>query len=132
MCVEITQTQQYNKMDITVTSNKKSYSVKKLLKQIFKQHKTKNVAADFMESLESLENSRNSSLESECASMESFENDINEQLSAKLCSEEEEFDYTSATSVPVHFIRTEQGTFFWTTNSTIEQLSCMQDRWAQA
>ncbi|XP_061389511.1 enhancer of split m4 protein-like [Musca vetustissima] len=127
MCVEIAQTQQYNKMDITVTSNKKSYSAKKLLKQIFKQQKSTKVAAD---SMESLENSRNSSLESDCAPMESFENDINEKLCAKLCSEEE-FDYTSTTSVPVHYIRTEQGTFFWTTNSAFEQLSCMQDRWAQ-
>ncbi|XP_061389510.1 enhancer of split m4 protein-like [Musca vetustissima] len=125
MCVEIKQTQQYNKMDITVTSNKKSYSVKKLLKQIFKQHKTTKFAADSMESLESLENSHNASLESDCASMESFENGINEQISAKLCSEEEEYDYTTATSVPVHFIRTEQGTFFWTINSAF-------DRWAQA
>ncbi|XP_061401590.1 enhancer of split m4 protein-like [Musca vetustissima] len=121
-------------MDITVTSNKKtSYSVKKLLKQIFKHNKSTKVTADSMEYLESLENSRNVSLESDCASMESFENDINEQLSAKLCSEEEEeFDYTTATSVPVHFIRIEQGTFFWTTNSAFDQLSCMQDRWAQA
>ncbi|XP_073820548.1 enhancer of split m4 protein-like [Musca autumnalis] len=120
-------------MDIAI-SNKKSntsYSVKKLLKQIFKQqNKSKKVAADSMESLESLENDRNASLESDCASMESFENDINEQLSSEKYCEEEEFDYP--TSVPVHFVRTEQGTFFWTTNSAFEQLSYMQDRWAQA
>ncbi|XP_061389512.1 enhancer of split m4 protein-like [Musca vetustissima] len=132
MCVEMKQTQQYNKMDITVTSNKKSYSVKKLLKQIFKQQKSTKIAADSMESLESLENSRNASLESDCASMESFENDINEKLSAKLCCEEEELEYPPTSSVPVHFIRTEQGTFFWTTNNAFEQLSCQQDRWAQA
>ncbi|XP_073820551.1 enhancer of split m4 protein-like [Musca autumnalis] len=117
-------------MDIII-SNKKSntsYSVKKLLKQIFKQQKSsKKVAAD---SMESLENSRNASLESDCASsMESFENDINEQLSADKYYEEE-MDYP--TSVPVHFFRTEQGTFFWTTSIAAEQLSCMQDRWAQA
>ncbi|XP_073820547.1 enhancer of split m4 protein-like [Musca autumnalis] len=120
-------------MDIAI-SNKKSntsYSVKKLLKQIFKQQKSKKVAADSMESLESLENNRNASLESDCASMESFENDINEQLSAKQqYSDEDELEYP--TSVPVHFVRTEQGTFFWTTSSAFEQLSCMQDRWAQA
>ncbi|XP_073820552.1 enhancer of split m4 protein-like [Musca autumnalis] len=115
-------------MDITISNKKTSYSVKKLLKQIFKQQKAKKVAAD---SMESLENDRNASLESDCASMESFENDINEQLSAKqqYC-DEEEFEYP--TSVPVHFIRTEQGTFIWTTTSAAEQLSCMQDRWAQA
>ncbi|XP_073820550.1 enhancer of split m4 protein-like [Musca autumnalis] len=118
-------------MDISI-SNKKSntsYSVKKLLKQIFKQQKSfKKVIAD---SMESLENSRNASLESDCAfSMESFENDINEQLTSEKYYEEEEMD--SPTTVPVHFVRTEQGTFFWTTSSGDEQLYCMQDRWAQA
>ncbi|XP_061400372.1 enhancer of split m4 protein-like [Musca vetustissima] len=120
MCVEITQTQQFNnnKMDI---SNKKSYSVKKLLKQIFKQQKSTKRTA------ESLENDRNACLESE-----SFENDINEKISAKQAFDDE-FDYpTAITSVPVHFIRTDQGTFFWTTTSAFEQLSCQQDRWAQA
>uniref|UniRef100_A0A1I8NK34 Uncharacterized protein n=1 Tax=Musca domestica TaxID=7370 RepID=A0A1I8NK34_MUSDO len=120
-------------MDITISPKKTtSYSMKKLLKQIFKQQKSKNVAAaDSMESLESLENERNASLESDCASMESFENDINEKLSAKQCNEEEEFVYPT-TSVPVHFVRTQQGTFFWTTTSAFEQVSCLQDRWAQA
>ncbi|XP_058978571.1 enhancer of split m4 protein-like [Musca domestica] len=100
-------------MDI---SNKKpttiaSYSMKKLLKQIFKQQKSKNIAANSMDSLESLENSRNASLEMDCSSssMESFENDINEQILA------------------------EEGTFFWT-SAVDYQLSCLQqqDRWAQA
>ncbi|XP_073820544.1 enhancer of split m4 protein-like [Musca autumnalis] len=105
-------------MDITI-SNKKttSYSMKKLLKQIFKNEKSQKVAAD---SMESLENSRNASLEKDCASMESIENDINERLSA-----EEE------TYVPVHFIRTEHGTFFWT-SAADHQITCLQDRWAQA
>ncbi|XP_061400376.1 enhancer of split m4 protein-like [Musca vetustissima] len=123
MCVEITQTQKFNnnKMDV---SNKKSYSVKKLLKQIFKQQKSQKVTA---ESMETLENDRNASLESE-----SFENDINEKLSA-MQAFDDDCDYpTAITSVPVHFIRTDQGTFFWTTNSAFEQLSCQQDRWAQA
>ncbi|XP_061400377.1 enhancer of split m4 protein-like [Musca vetustissima] len=110
MCVEITQTQQYNKMDITISQKKSSSSMKKLFKQIFKSKKS---VAD---SSESLENSRNASLES---SMESFENDINESY-----EKEEEFDYT--TTVPVHFVRTEQGTYFWTS------AAYMQDRWAQA
>ncbi|XP_005187192.3 enhancer of split m4 protein-like [Musca domestica] len=115
-------------MDI---SNKKpntttSYSMKKLLKQIFKQQKSKKIAANSMDSLESLENSRNVSIETDCSSysMESFENEINEQILA----EEEEQTY-----VPVHFIRTQQGTFFWTSAANY-QLSCLQqqDRWSQA
>ncbi|XP_058988289.1 enhancer of split m4 protein-like [Musca domestica] len=120
-------------MDITISAKKtSSYSMKKLLKQIFKQQKSQKVAAaDSLESLESLENERNASLESDCASMESFENDINEKLSAKQCNEEEEFAYPT-TSVPVHFVRTQQGTCFWTTTSAFEQVSCLQDRWAQA
>ncbi|XP_073820542.1 enhancer of split m4 protein-like [Musca autumnalis] len=110
-------------MDITISnkkSNTSSYSMKKLLKQIFKQQKSKKIAAESMESLESLENSRNASIETDCSSMESFENDINERLSA----EEELY-------VPVHFIRTEQGTFFWT-SAADQQITCFQDRWAQA
>uniref|UniRef100_A0A1I8MQD5 Uncharacterized protein n=1 Tax=Musca domestica TaxID=7370 RepID=A0A1I8MQD5_MUSDO len=127
MCVEIPHTPEFLKMDI---SNKKptaitSYSMKKLLKQIFKQQKSKKIAANSMDSLESLENSRNASLETDCSSssMESFENDINEQISA-----EEEQTY-----VPVHFIRTQQGTFFWTSAADYK-LTCLQqqDRWAQA
>ncbi|XP_073820553.1 enhancer of split m4 protein-like [Musca autumnalis] len=87
-------------MDI---SNKKttSYSMKKLLKQIFKHDKSKKIVA--ADSVQSLENSRNACLDSDSSSMESFENDINEILS----SEQE-------TYVPVHFVRTAQGTFFWT------------------
>ncbi|XP_073831511.1 enhancer of split m4 protein-like [Musca autumnalis] len=125
MCVEITQNQ-YQTMDITI-SQKKSSSMKMLFKRIFKtQSKSKKaVTADSMESFESLENSRNASLESsDCASMESCENDINESYES-----EKEFDYT--TTVPVHFVRTEQGTFFWTSAADCVP-AYMQDRWAQA
>uniref|UniRef100_A0A1I8MT77 Enhancer of split m4 protein n=1 Tax=Musca domestica TaxID=7370 RepID=A0A1I8MT77_MUSDO len=122
MCVEIPQSPEYNKMDISNKKPNTSYSMKKLLKQIFKQQKSKKISANSMDSLESLENSRNASLESDCSSssMESFENDINEQLEEQ-------------TYVPVHFIRTQQGTFFWTSAANY-QLSCLQqqDRWAQA
>ncbi|XP_073820543.1 enhancer of split m4 protein-like [Musca autumnalis] len=106
-------------MDIII-SQKKSSSMKKLFKQIFKSKKT--AASDSMESFESMENSRNAGLESssDCASMESYENDINESYEKV----EEEFDYT--TTVPVHFVRTEHGTLFWTS------AAYMQDRWAQA
>ncbi|XP_073831512.1 enhancer of split m4 protein-like [Musca autumnalis] len=125
MYVEITQNQ-YQTMDITI-SQKKSSSMKKLFKQIFKtQSKSKKaVTADSMESFESLENSRNSSLESsDYDSTESCENDINESYES-----EKEFDYT--TTVPVHFVRTEQGTFFWTSAADCVP-AYMQDRWAQA
>ncbi|XP_058988288.1 enhancer of split m4 protein-like [Musca domestica] len=109
-------------MDIISISQKKnsSSSMKKLFKQIFKSKKTV-AASDSMESFESLENSRNASLESssDCGSMESYDNDINESY-----EKQEEFDYP--TTVPVHFVRTEQGTFFWTS------AAYMQDRWAQA
>ncbi|XP_073820540.1 enhancer of split m4 protein-like [Musca autumnalis] len=111
-------------MDITI-SQKKSSSMKKLFKQIFKSMKTAAAtASESMESFESLENSRNAYLEtsSDCASMESYENDINESYEKVV--EEEEYDYT--TTVPVHFVRTEHGTLFWTS------AAYMQDRWAQA
>ncbi|KAM7361429.1 enhancer of split m4, Bearded family member [Cochliomyia hominivorax] len=164
MCVEISsqqQQQQFNKMEIKNTK-KVSYSIKKLLKQLFKQHKSskalinlQNLAnskkAESLESLESLENTHNENIEvEECnASLESFENDINERLSAKAVSYEvEDFDFSEiTTTVPVHFVRTEHGTFFWTATSdiaadndlieplycsTYNQLAVMQDRWAQA
>ncbi|XP_073820530.1 enhancer of split m4 protein-like [Musca autumnalis] len=157
MCVEIN-----NKMEIA--NNKKfavSYSIKKLMKQLFKQHKSQQKLAQLqnlenakkaesLESLESLENQCNAHLEYESASMECHENDINERLSAKQQSYEiEDYDFSDInTVVPVHFIRTAEGTFFWTTSSdipadndlvqpmscaTYNQLPvCMQDRWAQA
>lgn len=163
MCVEInSQQQQFNKMEIKNTK-KVSYSIKKLLKQLFKQQKSskalvalQNLAnskkAESLESLESLENTHNANIEveEECnVSLESFENDINERLSAKAATYEvEDFDFSEiTTTVPVHFVRTEHGTFFWTATSdiaadndlveplycsTYNQLAVMQDRWAQA
>ncbi|XP_075164899.1 enhancer of split m4, Bearded family member [Haematobia irritans] len=157
MCVDIAH-QQFNKMEIT---NKKmvSYSIKKLLKQLFKHQKSQKLAelqniqnakkAESLESLESMENNRNADIEFVSTSVESQENDINERLSAKQQSYEiEDYDLSEInTVVPVHFIRTDQGTFFWTTStdiaadndliepmscSTYNQLACMQDRWAQA
>ncbi|XP_058978570.1 enhancer of split m4 protein-like [Musca domestica] len=109
-------------MEITISEKKNSNSMKKLFKKFFKSHKA--VAAD---SMESLENSRNASLESssDYDSMESYENDINESY-----EKEEEFDYP-ITTVPVHFVRTEQGTFFWTSAADLVPVH-MQDRWAQA
>ncbi|CAD6991424.1 unnamed protein product [Ceratitis capitata] len=145
---------------------KASYSIKRLLKQLFKQHNKSQAQkqqqqqalienfentkkANSLESLESLENSRNADLESEaeCISLESTENDANERLAASC--ELEDYEFADITTVPVHFLRTAHGTFFWTANSDmpadndlIEPLYCstgnqiatrqMQDRWAQA
>lgn len=153
MCVEITQVANME----TKKSIKVSYSIKKILKQIFKQHKSQKLIiaqnlentakANSLESLESLENSINE--QAECVSLESYENEANERLSTAAYScELEDYDFTQiTTSVPVHFVRTEHGTFFWTAtsdipadNDLIEPLYCStrneiavpQDRWAQA
>lgn len=155
MCVEISTQQQFNKMEIK-NSKKVSYSIKKLLVKLFKQQKSLKLMhfkkAESLESLESLENMHNANIEveEECAlSLESFENDINERLSAKASScEVEDFDFSEiTTTVPVHFVRTDQGTFFWTATSdiaadndlveplycsTYNQIAVVQDRWAQA
>ncbi|XP_067620013.1 enhancer of split m4 protein [Eurosta solidaginis] len=151
---------------------KTSYSIKHLLKQLFKQKKSQQQTlpqelfenlenskkANSLESLESLENSRNADLESEaeCVSVESCENNANERLAATSTTttascELEDYELADLTSVPVHFLRTAHGTFFWTANcdmpadnDLIEPLNCstdnqiaraqyaMQDRWVQA
>ncbi|KAH8247074.1 hypothetical protein KR032_008411, partial [Drosophila birchii] len=140
---------------MTIKSNKKlSYSVKKLLQKIFKQQQVEQeeeqnlkntIKANSLESLESIENSRNASLE--CASLESFENEANERLSQSCDMEDYEFEQLP--TVPVHFVRTAHGTFFWTAvsdlpadNDLVEPLACctanevavaqFQDRWVQA
>ncbi|KAH8294217.1 hypothetical protein KR054_009580 [Drosophila jambulina] len=140
---------------MTIKSNKKlSYSVKKLLQKIFKQQQVEQeeeqnfkntLKANSLESLESIENSRNASLE--CASLESFENEANERLSQSCDMEDYEFEQLP--TVPVHFVRTAHGTFFWTAvsdlpadNDLVEPLGCstanevavaqFQDRWVQA
>ncbi|EDW34001.1 GL22019 [Drosophila persimilis] len=145
---------------MSIKSNKKlSYSVKKLLQKIFKQQQQQLVEeeqnlkntlkANSLESLESIENSRNADLESAsvCASMESYENEANERLSASC--DMEDYELEQLPSVPVHFVRTAHGTFFWTAasdlpadNDLIEPLYCstaneiavsqFQDRWVQA
>ncbi|XP_022210965.1 enhancer of split m4 protein [Drosophila obscura] len=146
---------------MSLKSNKKlSYSVKKLLQKIFKQQQQQQqqlveeeqnlkntLKANSLESLESIENSRNADLESAsvCASMESYENEANERLSASC--EMEDYELEQLPSVPVHFVRTAHGTFFWTAasdlpadNDLIQPLCCStaneiavaQDRWVQA
>ncbi|KAH8363108.1 hypothetical protein KR084_005360 [Drosophila pseudotakahashii] len=144
-----------NSNTMTIKSNKKlSYSVKKLLQKIFKQRveeeeqNLKNtLKANSLESLESMENSRNADLESAsiCASLESCENEANERLSQSC--DMEDYDLEQLPTVPVHFVRTAHGTFFWTAvsdlpadNDLIEPLYCStaneiaipQDRWVQA
>ncbi|SPP89580.1 enhancer of split m4 protein [Drosophila guanche] len=143
---------------MTIKSNKKlSYSVKKLLQKIFKQQQfveeeqnlKNSLKVNSLESLESIENSRNADLESAsvCASMESYENKANERLSASC--DMEDYELEQLPSVPVHFVRTAHGTFFWTAasdlpadNDLCQPLSCStaneiavaqhQDRWVQA
>ncbi|XP_075150914.1 enhancer of split m4 protein-like [Haematobia irritans] len=109
-------------MDITISNKKVSYSIGKMVKQLFK---LKNQSNQKINSMESLENESNASLEVDYLSMESYENDINEHLSAKQCFYDEDNN-----TVPVHYIRTTEGTCFWT--SSANQISCLQDRWAQA
>ncbi|XP_016950925.1 enhancer of split m4 protein [Drosophila biarmipes] len=141
-----------NTNTMTIKSNKKlSYSVKKLLQKIFKQQQRveeeeqnlKNtLKANSLESLESMENSRNADLES---SLESCENEANERLSQSC--DMEDYELEQLPTVPVHFVRTAHGTFFWTAvsdlpadNDLIEPLYCStgneiaipQDRWVQA
>ncbi|XP_054746227.1 enhancer of split m4 protein [Anastrepha obliqua] len=169
MCIE--QYQYENNVNMTAEKQQKkvSYSIKRLLKQLFKLHKSQQLKQDnqqqqqqelienfentkkanSLESLESLENSRNADLESEaeCISLESSENVANERLAASF--ELEDYEFADITSVPVHFLRTAHGTFFWTANTDlpadndlIDPLYCntnnqiattqMRDRWAQA
>ncbi|KAH8404319.1 hypothetical protein KR215_009624 [Drosophila sulfurigaster] len=148
-----------NNNNMNIKANKKSYSVKKLLQKIFKQQQVEEQQnmqnthkANSLESLESIENSRNADLESiankSCAdSLESYENEANERLSASC--EIEDYELEQLPTVPVHFVRTAHGTFFWTAasdlpadNDLIEPLYCstaneiavaqFQDRWVQA
>lgn len=151
--------------NMNIKSNKKSsYSVKKLLQKIFKQQQRQQQQqveeeqnmqnthkANSLESLESIENSRNESIDinnKSCAiSLESYENEANERLSASC--EMEDYEFEQLPTVPVHFVRTAHGTFFWTAasdlpadNDLVEPLYCstaneiavaqFQDRWVQA
>ncbi|XP_055850531.1 enhancer of split m4 protein [Episyrphus balteatus] len=158
MCVEILNndtnaTMEYNKK-LSGNNKKMSYSIKKMLKSIFNKQKSnqEKVNQDIckqssMESLESMENDRNAEAEIES------ENEANERIYAasqcgsSICSEDQ-YDEVAA-YVPVHFVRTTNGTFFWTATSSIpadadliEPLCCstdnqiavsqFHDRWAQA
>ncbi|XP_073820532.1 enhancer of split m4 protein-like [Musca autumnalis] len=138
MFVDVSQKQHHqqqrkvNKMEIIPKKFTASYSIKKLMKQLFKQEKTQQQqqqqlgqlkkSESFFEALEHLENQSNAKLEMAAADcLESQENNMNERLSAKQKSYEmEDYDFSQiSTVVPVHFARTTQGTFFWTTSSDI-------------
>ncbi|XP_055907601.1 enhancer of split m4 protein [Eupeodes corollae] len=158
MCVEIITNENTTNMEYNEkhsSSNKKmSYSIKKMLKIIFNKRKSSELKVNgdlckqtSMESLESLENNRNAEAEIES------ENEANERIyAASSCNSsirsEDQYEEL-ATYVPVHFVRTENGTFFWTATSSIpadadliEPLCCstdnqtavsqFHDRWAQA
>lgn len=88
----------------------KKFTVKKMLKAIFKkQQKAENI-------YESTENDQN---------MEIAENAANNKISEY--EEEEEF-------VPVNFVRTDMGTVFFIQPAHTKELPVLhfQDRWAQA
>ncbi|XP_075150918.1 enhancer of split m4 protein-like [Haematobia irritans] len=112
-------------MDTTIANKKVSYSIRKMVKRLLKLQKPHNKKTD---SMESSENESNASLEEKHVTMETYENDINERLFAKQSYYDE--DISTINSVPVHYLCTTQGTFFWTT--TAKQIPCLQDRWAQA
>lgn len=117
-------------LEIELKKSKTAYSLRKMLKSFFKkQHKSSILRVD---SFESVENDQN---------MEIAENAANNKIF--VIEEEDEV------LVPVHYVRTEHGTFFWTTNNTseadadlIQPMNCctnnqlptfqFRDRWAQA
>ena len=124
---------------------KQSYSIKQVLKTLFKKQHNKQQPkiSNSLESLESLDNLRNSQMEEQF-----YEEIIDNSANEKLAVLEEDI------YVPVRFARTQAGTFFWTTNlqpvsssiqPTADQDLCQpaycysnsasmqyQDRWAQA
>uniref|UniRef100_A0A1I8MM51 Enhancer of split malpha protein n=1 Tax=Musca domestica TaxID=7370 RepID=A0A1I8MM51_MUSDO len=123
-------TKKSNKMEITPKKFAMTYSIKKLMKQLFKQQQQRHnktlpqlsqlkKSESFFEALECLENQSNAKMES--SSLEIEENNLNERLAAKQKSYElEDYDLSEISiAVPVHFARTTQGTFFWTSSSDI-------------
>lgn len=152
MCKEISSNTAYAMMGLKNNEKKLTYSLKKLIKQYFKQRKSDKLqhfenAGETLESLnsiESLENNQNADIESES------ENMVNECRSEIFSAHNlEDYELSDVLPIPVHFMRTDQGTFFWTTatdiaadNDLAEPLYCcttnqvavnqMQDRWAQA
>lgn len=116
-------------LEIELKKSKSTYNIKKILKSFFKKDKSSSKCGSF----ESIQNEQN---------MEIAENNANNKIFE---IEEQEAEIL----VPVHYVRTEHGTFFWTTTNPVEvdadliqpmncgtnnQLPTFQfrDRWAQA
>lgn len=131
---------------------KQNYSIKQVLKTLFKKQQKQQQLKhrqNSVESLESVENLRNAEVE-EAYYAEIDENAANEKLSQLAQEQQLEHDDEDI-YVPVRFARTEAGTFFWTTNlqpvasvdaDLLQPAYCYtnqqhpfmqyQDRWAQA
>ncbi|KAH8363105.1 hypothetical protein KR084_005365 [Drosophila pseudotakahashii] len=129
---------------VPTTNNKMktSYSIKQVLKTLFKkqQKHREQKPQGSLESLESVDNLRNAQVE-EAYYAEIDENAANEKLAQMENSQEFEIEEEEEdVYVPVRFARTTAGTFFWTTNlqpvASVEPAMCysmqFQDRWAQA
>nr|XP_013101453.1 unnamed protein product [Stomoxys calcitrans] len=103
------------------------------------------------ESLELFDNTNNANTEIDCLSLESQENFINERILAQQeFFDMDSFDLSprnSITFIPINFLHTHHGTFYWTSCQdipadndligpmnclTYRQVACKQDRWAQA
>lgn len=173
MCLKFNNEQVY-KMDFTTTSettsNKKtSYSIKKMLKHFFKLHKSQKLIISnkvgIIETSSKYLDSNHNEIEPEqkYPCMDTYTGDQEEPAYAYQSSKMEDFDEEPAaayqscemedfdisefpSSVPVHFVRTEHGTFFWTSSSdipadndlvqpmscsTYNQLACLQAHWTE-
>lgn len=142
-------TREYDFGSMNLKSGKKFSAVKglkKFLKPLMKIIKKQQFTLKTIDDIQS-ENDFNASLEDM-----QRENDANELLQKRICDEIEECEEDAAiyvvqgnrrhivpvekaqTFVPVNFVRTESGTFFWTSMETIQQQQFYspRDRWAQA
>ncbi|XP_061400392.1 enhancer of split m4 protein-like [Musca vetustissima] len=182
MCLQINNSQQFEKLDATTASKKMlSYSIKKLLKQIFKNKSQKLTQLqkdeDYIKEGNFLDSNCNNTAEinlnfvQQNSSLEKQEEEIPEPKEVQIpeplaftqsyeveeptahpwvinqSCEVEDFDFSDlSVDVPVHFVRTEHGTFFWTSNSEIpadndlvqpmscstnNQLAYQQSRWTE-
>ncbi|XP_055906179.1 enhancer of split malpha protein [Eupeodes corollae] len=123
MCIAMPEQQTITVSSKTVTKKSVSYSIKRVLRALFKKQQQKDQKKTrSLESLESLENLRNSQTETYYTEIE--DNSANEKLVHFILEESEYQQPQSSQSqlkeegvyVPVRFARTEVGTFFWTTN----------------
>ncbi|XP_073820531.1 enhancer of split m4 protein-like [Musca autumnalis] len=157
MCLQINNNNnQFHKLDVSSVSKKlMSYSIKKLLKQIFK-HKSQKLSqlekddylkeGNFLDSNCNIATEINLNTVEESTSIQKNEEITDPWLANQSC-EVEDFDFGDLSiDVPVHFVRTEHGTFFWTSTSEIpadndlvqpmscstdNQLAYQQSRWTE-